>query len=249
MEPFNPITIYQADSANQSFPIISSSPAKPSQGILLGFLRGIGLGFLVLAFATLILTLAPILIQEINFRTTHESLPPAQPGFGTLLDTISAQKVHQAAEDAARYGVPTAFSIVIPKISAKSPIIPNVDPADESAYMEALKTGVAHAAGTKFPGQTGTIYLFAHSTNSTFNVARYNAVFYLLKELKAGDDIIIFFAGQEYKYQVTDNQITDANDTTWLVDVPGEERLVLQTCWPPGTTFKRLLIIAAPSNP
>jgi len=44
----------------------------------------------------------------------------------------------------------------------------------------------------------GTIFLFAHSTDAPWNIIRYNAVFYLLRELDAGDGIIVFFLGKRF---------------------------------------------------
>lgn len=138
------------------------------------------------------------------------------------------------------------FSIHIPKIHAKAKIVPNVDPANYTAYMEALKSGVAHAAGTQFPGNNGNIYLFAHSTDNPLNVATYNAVFYLLRELESGDAVDIYFTGIKHHYTVTNKLIIDPTDVSYLApeNMEGKERVILQTCWPPGTTLKRMLIFA-----
>src|SRR5262249_41872912 len=93
----------------------------------------------------------------------------------------------------------------------------------------------------------GTTYLFAHSTDSFWNVGRYNAVFYLLKDLKVGDDIIVFFQNRRYNYKVTETKIVDPSEVSLLTKAQqSDEQLVLQTCWPPGTTWKRQLVIAKP---
>ncbi len=138
------------------------------------------------------------------------------------------------------------FSLVIPKIQAKAKIIANVDPTNEIEYFDALKQGVAHAKGTDMPGGNGTIYLFAHSTDSAFNALRFNAVFYLLRELEKGDEVDIYFAGIKHHYIVTDKRIVEPTDTTYLsaTNQVGREQVILQTCWPPGTRLKRLLIFA-----
>jgi len=78
------------------------------------------------------------------------------------------------------------------------------------------------------------------------NFARYNAVFYLLKKLENGDSILIFFADKKYEYEVVGKVTTTPTDTSWLVPKVGEEELVLMTCDPPGTTWRRLLVIAQP---
>lgn len=139
------------------------------------------------------------------------------------------------------------FSVTIPKIGANEHVIPNVDPNNEDEYLRALIKGVAHAKGSAFPGLGGTTYLFAHSADSFWNVGRYNAVFYLLNKLEKGDEIVIFYNGERYNYKMVKSEIVDPDDTHYIASKIGEgERLILQTCWPPGTAWKRLLIFAEP---
>jgi len=136
------------------------------------------------------------------------------------------------------------FSVVIPAIGANSRIIKNVDPGNETEYLTALQKGVAHAAGTAFPGEGGHIFLFAHSTDYIWNVGTYNAVFYLLYKVKLSDEIDIFYKGQRYVYQVIDKKIVDPSQVEYLTRKTNKEFLTLQTCWPPGTALKRLLVFA-----
>ena len=140
------------------------------------------------------------------------------------------------------------FSISIPKINAESKVIYNVDPFNEESYKTSLKEGVAHAKDTGLPGEGKRIYLFAHSTNSPLNFAQFNAVFYQLRELSEGDEISLYLNEKEYKYIVEKTVIVNATDTSWLIQKTSEEDLVLQTCDPPGTTFRRLLVIAKPNT-
>jgi LPXTG-site transpeptidase (sortase) family protein len=136
------------------------------------------------------------------------------------------------------------FFIDIPKIKATARVFPNTPADDKAAYSEVLTKGVAHAAGSYFPGQGKTIFLFAHSTNSSFNAVRYNAVFMLINELNNGDTINIFFNGKYYIYQVFDKKIVPSNRTDFISFQADTETLILQTCWPPGTTWNRLLVFA-----
>jgi sortase A len=143
----------------------------------------------------------------------------------------------------------TEFGIVIPKIGASAKVYPNVDPGNPREFLPVLQEGIAHAKGSVFPGMQGNIYLFAHSTDNWWNVGRYNALFYLLKDLQVGDEIVIFFETVRYDYVVTQAFIADPSDLTFLShDQKGAERLVLQTCWPPGTTWKRYYVIAQPKS-
>lgn len=144
--------------------------------------------------------------------------------------------------------VDTNFSVVIPAIGASAKVYPNVDPSNPDIFLPILKKGVAHAKGTALPGQKGNIYLFAHSTDNFWDVGRYNAVFYLLKDLNPGDEIAIFYQNKRYNYYVTGSKIVDPTDVSYIVDAKNQtkEQLILQTCWPPGTTFQRLLVFASP---
>jgi sortase A len=136
----------------------------------------------------------------------------------------------------------TDFSIVIPKIGAVAPVVANVDPFDEPTYLAALRRGVAHAKGTSYPGEFGNTYIFAHSTDTFYNVGRYNAVFYLIGKLEKGDEIDIYYKGEKIVYEVTDKKGPEA--VKYLGKLGDWNTLTLQTCYPPGTTLKRLVVIA-----
>lgn len=138
------------------------------------------------------------------------------------------------------------FSLIVEKIGADATIVPNVDASNKAAYTDALRRGVAHALGTSFPGQPGVTYLFAHSTDTLFNVPRYNAIFYLLWDMKPQDKIVVFFNGRRYDYLVVETKVTEPSDVSYFTLQTTEQILVLQTCYPPGTTWKRFLVIAKP---
>lgn len=142
--------------------------------------------------------------------------------------------------------VNSSQSITIPKINASSPLVDNVDPWNESEYREALKQGVAIAKGFAKPGESGTIYIFAHSSDSPWRISSYNTVFFRLGELKKGDLIEINYNGKKYSYLV------DYLVEVWPNEVEAVTRntrnqLILQTCTPIGTSLKRLLVFALPS--
>lgn len=172
---------------------------------------------------------------------TFEAAPVAEPsqGFGSLLGKTDPNLKILTPKD-------PNFSIIVEKIGADAPIIQGVDASNKLVYNAALKRGVAHALGTSLPGQPGVSYLFAHSTDTIFNVPRYNAVFYLLNDMVVGDRIVIFFNGKRYDYITTEKKITSPEDVSYFTLKTTEQILVLQTCYPPGTTWKRLLVVAKP---
>ncbi len=137
----------------------------------------------------------------------------------------------------------TVNGITIPALFVDEPVVFNVDPNDEKAYVAALKRGIAHASSTAFPGSGGLGYYFAHSTTPALK-KQFNAVFYLLNKLKTGDEVYIWHEGKRTDYAVYKKEITDPNDLRFLAAVYDRETIVLQTCWPPGTTSKRLLVFA-----
>lgn len=143
----------------------------------------------------------------------------------------------------------TEFSIVIPRIGASQRIQANVDSTNKNEYLEVLKSAIAHAKGTAFPGFGGTTFLFAHSADNFWNIGRYNAVFYLLKDLEPGDDVYLFFRGKRYNYEVYDKRIAEAREVEHIDPALGlGEKVILQTCWPPGTAWKRTLVFARPKG-
>jgi LPXTG-site transpeptidase (sortase) family protein len=236
-----------------------------SRGIRIAYhtARVLGSGLMVAGIAGVIFTFQPIVSNEIAFRLHQASGQNAE--YVEQAKQVAQQLEAQAAEEedrqkavklAAELGMPNSyFSIYIPKIDAKAPIIENVNAADSKAYRPALEKGVGHAAGSVFPGMEGATYLFAHSSDAPWQQAQYNTVFYLLRELEPGvngnrgDEVYIFFLDKLYKYRVTEKHIVNANDVTWLTDArDGRERLILQTCWPPGTAIKRLIVVAEPEN-
>lgn len=136
------------------------------------------------------------------------------------------------------------FGIVIPKIEANAKIVPEVDAENSAIYQRALTQGVAHAKGTRLPGEEGNIFLFAHSGQDVLEANRYNAVFYLLSKLEKGDEIFIFYQTKKYRYLVTEQHTAAPEEVRYMDDTPGKNTLTLMTCWPGGTTWKRLIVRA-----
>jgi LPXTG-site transpeptidase (sortase) family protein len=141
------------------------------------------------------------------------------------------------------------FGIIIPKIGVNAPVIANVDPTSPATYDSALLAGVAHASTSFTPDQNGTVYLFSHSTNYDWFVKDLNAVFYLLKDLAAGDSVAVFYKGKQYDYIIRETKIVSPHDISYLVPVVGNKTLILETCWPPGTVNQRLIVLAEPTSP
>lgn len=139
----------------------------------------------------------------------------------------------------------SSFYIDIPKIGAKMSIIPEVDAFSKDEYTKALEKGVAHAKGTKLPGEQGLVYLFAHSYDSPLRITSYNTVFFKLGQLEKGDQILIRRSGKDYRYRVSEKKVIWPSELKYLTQNTKDE-LILQTCTPIGTSLKRLLVFAQP---
>jgi sortase A len=231
---------------------------KKSEAIRFLILRTIGNFLVLFAVFGIIATFGPALYYEVSFRVSEirgvryviAAVPRIQTAAAKSENTGVSNFAQVLAGPKVQELIPsdTDFSILIPKIGASAKIFPNVDPSNPNQFLPILMQGVAHAAGSVFPGMNGNIYLFAHSTDNFWDVGRYNAVFYLLKDLKKGDDVVIFYKNQRYNYVVQKTQIVDPSNVSYLVNSQkqNKQQLILQTCWPPGTTFQRLLVFASP---
>lgn len=206
----------------------------------MNFFKTLFIFFLVLFVGSttlLVLVLFPLVTSEVGYQ-----LDQVKWGKGMLRSWIMPQVTILAEPELDR-----SFGIWIEKININTVVFPNVDSTDPKQYKPVLMQGVAHARGTAFPGEgQGNVYLFAHSTDTTFNIVRYNAVFFLLRKLEPGDKVVIRYHGQRFEYRIVEKLITEATDTRFLAKGEGPEQLVLQTCWPPGTTWKRLLLLGKP---
>ena len=187
--------------------------------------RILGYFLIISAAFILIRTFHPVFSTEINYQTSK----------------IITKKPEVIP-------VNTDFSIIIPKINVNSNVIKNIDPNNSSEYQKALTKGVAHARGSGLPGFPGNTFIFAHSANSWYQANQYNAIFYLINKLVTGDEITIYYEGSKYLYTVTEKKIVTSSHLNYLTGSTSTQTLTLMTCWPPGTTLNRLVIIATASQ-
>lgn len=203
---------------------------------LVWFLRGLGTLLVLGGLAILIFVFGPVVKEELGYQFDQWAAVKYSldfvPGF---------------PESGVRPIIPVdrEFGIVIPKIAVNAEIFPEVDPANPKEYLPILKKGVAHAKGSVYPGEDGNVFLFAHSSDAFYNVGRYNAVFFLIGKLEKGDEISIFYKDKRYKYEVIEKAVVSPEMLgQYVKGHAGDKTLTLQTCYPPGTTLKRLIVVA-----
>jgi len=188
----------------------------------LSLLATVGFVFIFLALLIFGFTFYSIISQEIHYRF---SVGKQQP-----VDSVKP--------------VNSQFGIIIPKIQANASVIANVDPFNPQVYQQSLTRGVAHAQNSSLPDQPGNMFIFSHSSANFYQATRYNSIFYLLHKLVPGDQIIIYYQDNPYYYQVVSKQYVQPQAVEYLRSFSPQHTLTLMTCWPPGTTLKRLIIQA-----
>ncbi len=210
----------------------------PSFGIASAVFVAIAVGLLLFFLWWLLFVIGPVVGIEVKYRLTTLS----RNVFGTT--EVASIFFPNLKVDLRGYeSEHRENGITIPKIFVDEPVIYNVDPNNADIYNAALKQGIAHASGTSFPDNGNLGYYFAHSSAPEFR-SQYNAIFYLLGKLESGDSIFLWHHGKRYEYEVAWTLETTPENVSFLHDTYDKETIVLQTCWPAGTTRGRLLVFA-----
>ena len=108
-----------------------------------------------------------------------------------------------------------------------------------------LDKSLIHYGGTANPGEAGSPVIFGHSILPQFySPNSYRAIFSLLPNLKAGDEILVNFDGITYKYAIYDYYEVLPDEIDILEQHYNRKDLTLVTCVPPGTYWRRGIIKA-----
>lgn len=137
------------------------------------------------------------------------------------------------------------FHLEISKLNISVPIIADVDGNNKKIYDAALRNGVAQFSGSAKPGESNNIFIFGHSSFYYWDPGKYKTIFASLGDLNNNDEISVWYNQKEYTYKVTEIETINPNNVSVLKPTSSEQ-LTLMTCWPPGTTQKRLVVIAKP---
>lgn len=203
-----------------------------------------GLFFLPLVF---LLVLSVFLFWEhLNrsgfWRQTTKVLPAiikSEPGVG--LNIVLPTIVPVSAD----------FGLIIEKIGVNAPIF-DVDGFNEKEYGPSILQGIGHFrqklflltfVNGNYPDGSGNIFLFGHSQIPGGDENHYKGVFNNLGQLETGNNVIVYYQGKPFYYQVYESKIVDKTALEYLVRTP-EETLTLMTCWPLGLDVKRYIVRA-----
>ena len=133
----------------------------------------------------------------------------------------------------------------IPSLKLSAPLIWS---KDTNSIETDLQNGLVHYPGTPMPGETGTTYISGHSSNYIWAKGSFNQIFAKLGDLKQYDSFTI--SAQQangkkiiFHYVVSASGIFKADDQQQFANI-GKSTVALSTCWPVGTSSKRLVVFA-----
>jgi sortase A len=126
--------------------------------------------------------------------------------------------------------------------------VPLIWSQDANALLKDLQNGVVHYPGTAMPGDIGTSYISGHSSNYAWAKGNYNRIFAKLNDLQIYDSISITATQTNGKpvtfhYVVTAKDQFQPDDQRQFANI-GKSTIALSTCWPVGTTARRLVVFA-----
>ncbi len=142
--------------------------------------------------------------------------------------------------------------IVIPKIGKNVPIVDvktdALQKGDwdrlETDIQDALQDGVVHYPGTAQPGQVGNVFITGHSSYYLWDPGKYKDVFARLHDLDVGDEFVVYWNQDSYRYKIRERKVVPPEETNVLKQPRHEKIATLMTCTPVGTAKDRLVLIA-----
>jgi len=136
----------------------------------------------------------------------------------------------------------------IPKLGIAAPVVFEKSDNPDVIFKQ-LEKGVVHYTNTPIPGQDGTAIVLGHSSAYPWYRGKYGSVFALLGKLKVGDKIYVQYKdGEEYAFTVTEsfvfNPFSEEDKFEELAGSKDKPALILVSCWPVGTNYRRIAIKA-----
>jgi sortase A len=131
----------------------------------------------------------------------------------------------------------TSYTISIPEIKIENAIVSTVNTN--------LENNLVNYRGTSIPGKNGNAVIFGHSTlPQLFDPKNYKTIFANIHKLKNDDIIYVTINGTTYAYRIFKAIVVDSGDSSALTQNYDNSYLTLVTCTPPGTIWKRLVVMA-----
>jgi len=159
--------------------------------------------------------------------------PPTAPGGARPNESEIPEHLRPLVQSMPVVGIPTpgpaqARSIFIPSLwNDAAPIV-------QGDAWEQLKKGVGQFVGSANPGQRGNLVLSAH--NDIFG-----ELFRDLDQLKAGDEILIQTASQEFVYRVTGTRVVEPTEVS-VLEPTAKSTITLISCYPYMVDNQRIVV-------
>ncbi|MBI2598942.1 class E sortase [Candidatus Curtissbacteria bacterium] len=210
-----------------------------------GFITFLGIASIIFAAWPAIVWQAKVLPRLSAKASQNAPIPKAQ----VLSAQIIAATV-QVAQDSDGFSYfttdyrpqgerPAQFYLTVPKLKIEKAktLVDNLNFYDN----------LSHFPGSALPGQVGNSFITGHSVLPQFaNPKNYREIFTNLSDLEIGDEVIAELEGKTYRYVVQYSKVVDPKDTSVLAPISTSGRnLTLMTCVPPGTSLKRLVVVAS----
>lgn len=173
------------------------------------------------------------MLSEASFRDLLQATADSLTG----VDYNNAKNWYPSIQQAHTDVAVTHYTATIPKL--------HIIDADVSTIDNDLSNHLVQYGGTAVPPSRGTAVIFGHSTlPQLYKEGDYHTIFAYMHTLEIGDEIDLTVDKLHYTYKVYNITITSPLDTSFFEQNYDDNYLILVTCTPPGTTWKRLLIKA-----
>lgn len=143
--------------------------------------------------------------------------------------------------------LPDMATLVIKKIGVYAPMVFGVSNKNAGVFKN-LEKGVVHYSDTPKPGMEGTSIILGHSSAYPWYRGKYGSVFALLDKLRPGDKFSVQYGdGRVFNFTVKQSIIFSpfASDSRLAeMEKTNGSYLILISCWPIGTNYKRIAVQA-----
>ncbi len=137
--------------------------------------------------------------------------------------------------------------LTIGKIGVSAPIVFGISDNIKNIY-DNLSRGVVHYSLSPKPGEKGASIILGHSSDYLWKKNAYGSVFALLGKLAPGDRLQVQYDnGAVLTFEVKQSLIfAPFSKDSRLEKIEGgmDSSLVLVSCWPVGTAYKRIAVEA-----
>ncbi len=139
--------------------------------------------------------------------------------------------------------------IIIPKIWKNIPLVDiknkEIKWEDElnNIFMKELENWVIRYPWSSTPWEEWTTFVFWHSSNFPWIKWDFNDVFALLDKVEYGDEILVYYNQEKFRYIIKEKKVITPWDISVLERNKKKSELTLMTCWPLWTTLNRLIVV------